>query len=56
MITGYDSIVSPKVQRIQIEIEPFKYDVTPFDDGCKRIKKEMVKVENGARYEGEWNA
>jgi hypothetical protein len=33
----------------------FNYDPQPSSDGIKRKKRALVTLENGARYEGEWN-
>ena len=44
-----------KVQEIKERLGPFKYDPAPANDGVKRVKKAQITLENGARYEGEWN-
>lgn len=32
---------------------PFNFG-TPSDDGVERVKRPIVMIENGAKYEGEW--
>lgn len=44
-----------KVIQIKENLGEFKYEPTPADDGVKRKKRQLITLENGARYEGEWN-
>mmetsp|Transcript_22718 Transcript_22718/g.21896 ORF Transcript_22718/g.21896 Transcript_22718/m.21896 type:complete len:119 (+) Transcript_22718:281-637(+) len=46
---------NPKVQAIKEELGEFEYDTTPMNDGVRRKKRQLITLENGARYEGEWN-
>ena len=36
-------------------MSPFNYEPRPKPDGSRRIERDMVTLENGARYSGEWN-
>jgi hypothetical protein len=46
---------NPKVLEIKDRLGAFNYEPTPKDDGVKRKKRALITLENGARYEGEWN-
>ena len=46
---------NPTVIKIKEELGEFKYEPLPKDDGVKRKKRQLITLENGARYEGEWN-
>lgn len=47
---------NPKVQEIKERLGPFKYgNSTQDNDGVQRKKRALITLENGARYEGEWN-
>ena len=46
---------NPKVQEIKARLGSFNYNPVPKDDGIKKEKRPLVTLENGARYEGEWN-
>jgi hypothetical protein len=46
---------NPKVLEIKDRLGPFNYEPSPADDGVKRKKRALITLENGARYEGEWN-
>ena len=41
------------VQDIMRELAPFEWGHSS-DDGIKRIKRPILLLENGAKYEGEW--
>ena len=43
------------MQEIKEKLGPFNYEPGPSDDGVKRKKRALITLENGARYEGEWN-
>lgn len=40
---------------IKDQLGDFNYEPKPSEDGVKRKKKALITLENGARYEGEWN-
>lgn len=42
------------MQEIKIRLGPFVYGDPPKSDGIVRKKKALIKLENGAMYEGEW--
>lgn len=42
------------VAEICEKLGPFQYGAAP-NDGQPREKRELTTLENGARYEGEWN-
>ena len=46
---------NPKVLEIKDRLGSFNYEPSPADDGVKRKKRALITLENGARYEGEWN-
>ena len=46
---------NPKVQFIKEKLGPFNYNPAPSEDGVKRKTRPLITLENGARYEGEWN-
>ena len=52
---GDPNYQNPRVQEIKEKLGPFNYDPSPSDDGVKRKKRALITLENGARYEGEWN-
>ena len=60
-MTPFDGAISeinysnPRVLAIKDQLGEFRYEPTPQDDGVKRKKKQLITLENGARYEGEWN-
>ena len=41
--------------RIRESLPPFNYEPSPAPDNISRIKREMIVLENGAEYEGEWD-
>lgn len=43
------------VLRIRESLPPFEYEPLPAPDGVSRVKREMIVLENGAEYEGEWD-
>lgn len=44
------------VMQIRASLEPFQYDPKPLDyNSVKRERKEMITLDNGAEYEGEWD-
>ena len=57
----YDGVISemnysnPRVLAIKDQLGEFKYEPTPQPDGVSRNKRNIQTLENGARYEGEWN-
>jgi hypothetical protein len=55
---GPDEYNNPRVQEIKEKLGPFKYETQTggnASDGVRRKKKALITLENGARYEGEWN-
>lgn len=46
---------NPKVLAIKEKLGGFNYSPSPEDDGVKRKKRELITLDNGAKYEGEWN-
>ena len=40
---------------IRQKLAPFDYNPVPEDDGKQRESKGLMKLENGAEYEGEWD-
>lgn len=46
---------NPKVQEIKERLGSFKYEPAPKEDGVNRRQRALITLENGARYEGEWN-
>jgi len=58
--TKFGSHVEPnyanqRVQEIKVKLGGFNYNPAPVDDGVLRKKRALITLENGARYEGEWN-
>ncbi len=43
------------VMEIKKHLGSFNYEPAPSDDGVARKKRALITLENGARYEGEWN-
>jgi hypothetical protein len=44
------------VKQIRASLEPFKYDPKILDyNSVKRERKEMITLDNGDEYEGEWD-
>ena len=43
------------MQEIKERLGSFNYEPIPSDDGVRRKKRQLITLENGARYEGEWN-
>ena len=41
--------------RIRESLPPFDYEPSPAPDNISRVKREMIVLENGAEYEGEWD-
>lgn len=41
---------------IRAGLEPFNYDPAPANDKKKRETRPMVVLDNGAEYEGQWDA
>ena len=50
--TIYDN---PKVKEIKDKMPEFDYNPQPADDGVAREERPEVSLENGARYQGQWN-
>jgi len=47
---------NPRVLEIKEKLGAFDYDTAaPKNDGVVRKKRALITLENGARYEGEWN-
>ena len=46
---------NPTVMEIKKQLGAFNYEPKPSDDGIVRKKRALITLENGARYEGEWN-
>jgi len=51
-VPNYDN---PLVQAIKKRLGPFNYEPAPKKDNVKRIFKGLSILENGAKYEGEWD-
>jgi hypothetical protein len=51
-VPNYDNHV---VQAIKERLGPYNYEPHPPRDNVVRTKKGMVTLENGAKYEGEWD-
>ena len=41
--------------QIRANLEDFDWEPLPTDDGVKRVAREMMQLDNGAEYEGEWD-
>jgi len=52
---GTPNYANVKVQEIKERLGSFNYEPSPPRDAVKRIKRNLIVLENGARYEGEWN-
>lgn len=46
---------NPKVHEIKQRLGGFNYQPAPREDGVRRSQRELITLENGAKYEGEWN-
>ena len=59
LLSGRDNIdpnyQNPTVLEIKKQLGQFNYEPAPSEDGVKRKKRALITLENGARYEGEWN-
>ena len=53
MQANYDN---PLVISIKQKLGGFNYEPTPKRDNVKRIHRELITLENGAKYEGEWDS
>jgi len=49
---NYDN---PLVLSIKSKLGNFNYDPAPKKDTIKRAYKDLITLENGAKYEGEWD-
>ena len=49
---NYDN---PLVQSIKQRLGSFNYEPSPPKDLIKRMRKGLIVLENGAKYEGEWD-
>jgi hypothetical protein len=52
MQPNYDN---PLVMSIKQKLGTFNYEPTPRKDNVKRVYRELITLENGAKYEGEWD-
>ena len=52
---GDPNYQNSRVLEIKDQLGDFNYEPKPSEDGVKRKKKALITLENGARYEGEWN-
>lgn len=43
------------MQQIRAQLGEFVYDTPTSNDGVRRERREMVVLDNRAKYEGEWN-
>jgi hypothetical protein len=46
----------PGVMDILRELPPFDWGAPKYKDGVSRVKRPILLLENGAKYEGEWIA
>lgn len=46
---------NPLVQSIKQKLGPFNYEPAPKKDTVKRVYRDLQTLENGAKYEGEWD-
>ena len=52
---GEPNYANSTVMEIKRQLGPFVYDAPATEEGSKRKKRPLTTLENGARYEGEWN-
>lgn len=52
IVPNYDN---PLVQAIKKRQGTFNYDPAPKRDGVQRLTRGLLTLENGAKYEGEWD-
>lgn len=45
---------NPSVMEILRDLPPFEWGTAHYDDNLKRVKRPILLLENGAKYEGEW--
>lgn len=50
-INDYDN---PKVKKIRVELGDFSYDEAPDLSNLQLEYKDLIELENHARYDGEW--
>lgn len=43
------------VMQIRNSLEPFDFEPSPPPDGIKRVHRDLMTLDNGAEYEGEWD-
>ena len=43
------------VKKIRDSLEPFEYESSPPQDGMTREKRPLTTLDNGAKYDGEWD-
>ncbi len=55
LYTGVINYDNERVQEIRANLGPFVYPEVTTSDGVKRNKKPQITLQNGAKYEGEWN-
>lgn len=53
MVTIIFGFIRTIVQEIAKQLPPLNWG-TRSDDGVKRLKRPILMLENGAKYEGEW--
>ena len=41
--------------QIRQTLEPFDFEPSPPPDGVVRVQRNMMTLDNGAEYEGEWD-
>ena len=46
---------NPLVQNIRSQLGAFNYEPAPQKDNVKRVRKGLITLENGAKYEGDWD-
>lgn len=45
---------NPSVMDILRDLPPFEWGTPDYGDGLTRVKRPIMLLENGAKYEGEW--
>lgn len=52
---GEPNYNNERVQNILARLGPFNYSPAPGHDNVRRKRMPQLTLENGAKYEGEWN-
>lgn len=47
---------NPLVLSIKHKLGGFNYEPAPKKDTVRRVHRELITLENGAKYEGEWDS